>query len=396
MSLKLSIANGIASVVDYALRVGGARLHRHVVQTMFSRLPQTLLADYDLDNLEVAMLLPSYVQPDPSDRLMVERIFAAFQKAKLDQKEKSEIFMPSSLWEKHLDASYPSYPDTDIDRFHFFLSNFGSLDTYTGINFSTLVREYAKTAKSRKHFEKMVIGLKVAWWLRFESNGRDLSALSIPQHGNQCGATVNNNFIGFDSVLNEFYGRMISNFLKKDRPVVGEIGAGYGILFFFISRALSDYCYLDFDLPETLCCATYYLMKSFPHRKFLLYGESELNEKVMKEYDFIFMPSYAIKDLPDDSVDIFINMSSLGEIKPQACKMFIGEICRTAHAFWHMNHEYRRNVFEDSTTSLLNGEYPVPDEKFDLVIRYIDALNAAYKGIFDRGYDIYGYYYTRK
>ena len=131
---------------------------------------------------------------------------------------------------------------------------------------------------------------------------------------------------------------MISNFVKKDRPVVGEIGAGYGVLFYFISSALSDFCYLDFDLPETLCCATYYLMKSFPGKNFLLYGEGELNEEAIKEFDFIFMPSYVIKDLPNDSVDVFINLSSLGEMKTQTCEMFVGEICRTAHDFWHMSH----------------------------------------------------------
>ena len=189
---------------------------------------------------------------------------------------------------------------------------------------------------------------------------------------------------------------MISSFVEKSRPVVGEIGAGYGILFHFISRDLSDFCYLDFDLPETLSCATYYLMKSFPEKRFLLYGEGELDEEATREYDFIFMPSFAIRDLPNDSVDIFINMSSLGEMKPNACLAFVNEICRTSHGFWHMNHEYVRNEFEDGTASLVNGEYPVPEESFDLVVRYIDALNAAWQGVFEPGYDIYGYYYTRR
>ena len=388
----MSIANRIASVADGVLRIGGTRLHHYIVQALYSRLR----GDYVRDDLKIEMFTPSYVQPDISDRPMVERIYAAFQKAKYDQKSKDAVFMPSTLWQKVLDSCYMKYPDVTIDQFHFFLSNFGAQEKHIGITWTHLLSQYAKTLKSRKYFERMIIGQKIGWWLKFESNGRDLSVLSHPRHGNLWGAIVNDSFVSYESVLNEFYGRMISNFVKKDRPVVGEVGAGYGVLFYFIARAFSEFCYLDFDLPETLCCATYYLMKSFPQERFLLYGEGKLNEDAIKEYDFILMPSYVIKDLPNDSIDIFVNMSSLGEMKSETCRVFIREICRTAQAFWHMNHECDRQDRQEVDASLLNSEYPVLEYNFDLVIRYIDALNAVWKGTFDKDYDIYGYYYKRR
>ena len=134
-----------------------------------------------------------------------------------------------------------------------------------------------------------LIGQNIRWWLHFESRTRDLSCLSQPRYGNQCGAIVNGNFITYESVLNDFYASLICNFLgNKSKPIIGEIGGGYGVLFYFISRTFKNFCYLDFDLPESLCCATYYLLKSFPEKKFLLYGEENiLNEDVMKDYDCI-------------------------------------------------------------------------------------------------------------
>lgn len=397
MNLKQLIANGIVSAIDYPLRSFSTQLHRFVVQNMLYRLHEGLETDSVIKNLNISMMTPPYVEPDPSDRQIVERIFTAFQKAKNDQLLKDTVFMPSSYWQNFLNQSYPNYPDTTIKEFHFFLSNFGAWDRSLGINWTYLLRQHADTPRLRRHFEKAIIGRKVGWWLKFESRGRDISTLSQPQYGNQWGADVNGHFISYESVLNEFYGRMISNLIKhENRPVVGEIGGGYGILFQFISRDLSDFCYLDFDLPETLVCASYYLMKVFPTKKFLLYGEGKLNEETINGYDFILMPSYAIEALPNNSCDIFINMSSLGEMKPNTCQMFVSNICRTAKAFWHMNHEYLRIEFEDGTKSLVNSEYPVNVDEFDLLLRYIDALNAAWQGVFDLGYDIYGYYYQKR
>jgi putative sugar O-methyltransferase len=395
MNVRRLFADGVSLAIDYSLRFFSPALHRYVVETMFSRFKNDLENEPTKGDLDIEMMTPSYVAPDASDRKMVERIFNAFRLAKQDQKEKDVIFMPSTYWQSQLNSSYPINLDTNIDQFHFFLANFGASNSILGITWTYLLSQHM-TPKARKYFENSVFRRKVGWWLKFESRGRDLTNLSQPQYGNLWGARVNGNFITYESVLNEFYGQTISNFIRKDRPIVGEIGAGYGVLFYFISRKLSDFCYLDFDLPETLTCATYYLMKSFPKKAFLLYGEGKLSETALKKYDFIFMPSYTIRDLPTDSVDIFINMSSLGEMKPETCRMFVREICRTAQAFWHMNHENLRIKYGDGTESLVNLEYPISEKKFNLIIRYVDALNAAWQGAFEPGYDIYGYYYKRK
>ncbi len=189
---------------------------------------------------------------------------------------------------------------------------------------------------------------------------------------------------------------MIAGLVDGKKAVVAEIGGGYGILIYYVSRHLEAFRYAGFDLPETLCCAAYYLMKCFPGKRFLLYGEGALDGQRIPEFDFILMPSWEIRNLPDRSVDIALNMSSLGEMSPATCRALVTEICRVSNRFWHMNHELNRNSFSDGSASLLNPEYPVPAEEFRLVLRYIESVNAAYKGWFDDGYDIYGYYYERR
>ena len=420
MKVKLLTANGIVSVIDYMLSVCSAKLHHYVVQVMFSRLPKLKQAYYlinliygratgntkvpklhisdkgIINDLKIEMLTPPFIQPDISDHLMVERIFVSFLKSKNDQKDKDVIFKPSTMWQKYLDSVYPNYSETDIDEFNFFLKNFGTGSLNTGINWGWLVSKYAKTLSSRKYFEMMIIGQKIDWWLKNESKGREISALSQPRHGNQWGANVNNNFIAYESVLNEFYSREISSLVRNDRPVILEIGAGYGILFYYTSKAFKNFCYLDFDLPEVLCCATYYLMKCFPDKKFLLYGEGKMDEEAIKENDFIFMPSYVIKEIPDNSIDICINMSSLSEMKAETCRMFLREICRTSYAFWYLNYENNRSEYEDGTKGLLNKDFLVDDAKFDLIKRSVNNFNTIGGQEEEPINNDYSYYYKRK
>ncbi len=396
MNAKLRIMNAICRTADWCLRLGGTRLHDHVVRELCSTVP---FDAPDPGDPAVEILSPPPAAPASGDRPLAERILAAYRKAKKDQSGAEAVFLPSSLWQHQLDDSFAELISagvaSDVDRFHRFLANFGAAENYTGINYSTMVRDCSRTRRRARQFERLVVGQMVRWWMKSESRGRDVSALSPPRHGNQAGALVDGHFIGVDSVLNDYYGRMIAGLVGRDDAVVAEVGGGYGILACSISRHLRAFRYLGFDLPETLCCAAYYLMKCFPGKRFLLYGEAPLDGSRLPDHDFVLMPSFEIRKLPDRSVDIALNMSSLGEMRPDTCRRLVSEICRASNAFWHMNHEFRRNRFADGTESLLNPEYPVPPGEFRLLFRYIESVNALYKGRFDQGYDIYGYYYER-
>jgi len=231
------LSDMITSLLNNLLLFFGVNLRDRVARKLFALVPRGY---HDAKGLNIQLFFPSNVQPSDSDRKIVERIFSAYCLAMDDLKHQDDVYKPSCLWTGLHSLSYPNYSDINIDKFHFFLSNFGSQMTYTGINWSTTVREYTKTSRSRRYFENMIIGQKISWWLHYESRGRDISSLSQPRYGNQCGAIVNDNFITYESVLNDFYASMIGNFLgKKKRPVIGEIGAGYGILFYFISKTTS-------------------------------------------------------------------------------------------------------------------------------------------------------------
>ena len=391
--IKAPAADRASDVLAFLLRAGGENAYRNVVNALWERQPV-------FSKFDITLCIPSHVSPDAAERPLVERIFAAYRQAKLDQAKRDPVFLPSGGWKNVLDSAYAylieGFENDDIERFHYFLANFGAWEKPTGIGESWNFRKLEASDRKREHFEQRVIAQLIQWWETFESKGRSLSELTLPRFGNQGGALVDGHLILPHSVFSEFYARLLAGFVSQQRPVLGELGGGFGRLCYFLTRQFPATTYVAFDLPECLCCASYFLLMSFPDKRFLLYGEGELTRESLSEYDFILRPSFEITDLHDTSIDLFVNENSLGAMPPSACRLFVKEICRSAKAFWHRNHEVRRNSFEDGTTSLVNQEYPIDRHQFREVLRYGDVARLVGHDRSTIKNDMYWYFFRRK
>jgi hypothetical protein len=350
----------------------------------------------------VVIHCPSYVAPDPADGELVQRIFRAYRRMKEDQKTVSEYYLPSSMWQQQLDTAYTSFSvalkEEDIAKFHFFLANFGAWPIYTGIESSTLIRDNVGSPLRRFYLQNYIFLSPLKLWKWFHS-GREppLSRLTYPKHGNQSGAIINDCFVGPGSFFNEIYGSLLSNLVRGiDRPTVAELGGGYGKLAYFTLRDFPEFSFVDFDLPETVSIASYYLMKTFPDRKALLYGEADYSQSSHKDFDLIFMPAWVIDRVGAESFDLFINKNSLGEMTTSAVRNYISHIARsTKNYFFHMNHDSTRTMYDGGGSSLLGYEYPVPLDQFTLLIRYPDMGHMLFQNFIDFNSDIFIYIYGR-
>ena len=180
------------------------------------------------------------------------------------------------------------------------------------------------------------------------------------------------------------------------RPVYAELGAGYGKLAYFVLRDIQRSCFIDFDLPETLSLASYYLMKCWPEKKALLYGENEYSENSHEEYDLIFMPAFEIEKVGENSVDMFVNKNSLGEMTRESAQNYLSYITNSTKYFFHINHEIRPNIYSDDTPGLLGHEYPVPKDRLKLLFRYPDVGHLINQGKVDFNMDIFLYLYEKR
>jgi len=364
---------------------------RSLLNIVVSRNP-----DNNYNNVELSV--PNFQKSDISDLTLFERIFSAYRKAKAAQKHIDKVFQPASMWEKQLNIAYTpllnSLSSGNLDEFSYFLTNFGRWESYTGIETTTLLNLAQKSSVVAAEVSSY-IGKNLFIWDKAEANGRNLSHLSYPRYGNQAGFMIDDVFVGLGSVFNNFYGDFIARLLTKNENNILEVGGGYGKLFTFIEKNLENkksLQYIDLDIPEVLCCASYYLMKSFPNRRFALFGEHSNISEAISEADFILYPNWSIRELPDQCADIFINKNSLGEMEPEVAQLYIEEATKRVNQVWFLNHEFERNQFENGHYSLINSEFNIP-ENFTLSSRIPDPAYITHQGITG---DIYQYHYVRK
>ena len=358
---------------------------------------------HDPASSHVTLHSPDYVEPseDSDEKEIVRRIFQSFRKMKEDQKQASSAYLPSSLWKRQLDTSYShlieGLKENDLSKFHFFLANFGTWKHYHGVESNTLIRANTKSLIRRKYLANVIFIKQLKNWQWFYDNRKPISCLTYPTHGNQVGAYIDGTFVGAGSFFNEIYGSILSELIAdKNRSVVADLGAGYGKLAFFTLRNIENSCFVDFDLPETLCLAAYYLMKSWRNKKTLLYGEEEYSQDLHERYDLILMPSYEISKLGPGSIDLCMNKNSLGEMNGESVINYVGHITRATRYFFHMNHDIYPNLYDSNKRGLLGHEYPVPKDTFKLLFRYPDFGHILYQGGIDYSKDIFLYLYERR
>jgi putative sugar O-methyltransferase len=138
------------------------------------------------------------------------------------------------------------------------------------------------------------------------------SELTVPAVGNPWGYVVDNVMIGPKALRYHVLATQIQQITCDcKRPVIAEIGAGYGGTAYFVLRGQQPLTYIDFDLPEVLTIAAYYLTRTLPHRRALLYEPGfKFTTATLAEYDVILMPNWMLPALPADSVDLFLNTFS--------------------------------------------------------------------------------------
>ena len=331
---------------------------------------------------------------------IVDRIFHSFKKMKEDQKKVSKLYLPSSLWQEQLNHSYSYFAEAlklnDISKFHFFLSNFGSWKQYHGVENTTLINNKMKSVVGRLYLKNVVFFNALKNWRWVHNNRKDVSSLTYPRHGNQAGALIDNTFVGSGSFFNEIHGSLLGELIDDMIALLLPNSALIREISLFYLRNVKNSCFVDFDLPETLCLAAYYLMKSWPEKKVLLYGEEEYSKTSHDKYDLIFMPSYEIEKLDNKSIDLFLNKNSLGEMTREAAANYVHHIVSSTRYFFHLNHDVFPNVYADESAGLLAHEYPIPKELFKLIFRYPDMGHIIIDGKINYYMDIFLHLYERR
>jgi hypothetical protein len=107
---------------------------------------------------------------------------------------------------------------------------------------------------------------------------------------------------------------------QSERPVIVEVGAGYGGLAYQLKRCVQRPCaYVIVDIPEILFWSAVFLRVNDPDKSFYIYRPGNDNSEDLQEacakYDYLFIPNYrsqAISNLKH--IDLMLNLLSFQEM----------------------------------------------------------------------------------
>ena len=329
--------------------------------------------------------IAGHVLESSASKEQITRIIDSYKLMKEAQKLASKVYLPSEHWQIYITNFFRDIESAIRNNEHKliagFLMNFLRNRSY-GISLESSMRFRFQTQKLA-----YIAALKemYSFW-KFCNPESSIEKLAMPLVGNPRGYYINGHFVNTASFFNGSRVFGLTPLLSGvQRPVVAEIGGGYGPTAYFFLNSIENMTYMDFDLPETLIFIFYFLSSVFPKKKFLLYGEREFDEACAGLYDIILMPNFEIEKLTENSVDLFINEASFGEMNKSTVENYISHISRCCRGYFsHLNHEYFADTHSDDP-GLKAKDYPVREEDFILVYRAPDMAHFLFqRAIFGR------------
>ncbi|MDQ2834406.1 MAG: putative sugar O-methyltransferase [Acidobacteriota bacterium] len=327
--------------------------------------------NYRLDLVQEGFAPRPGVQQD--DSVILKRIIAAYKKSKIDQHSAAEAFNVSNEWlpiyERRLGAVMNALLSENIGDLQRMYQNFFRDPCSFGLvglpvdmqkNFfrgriSTKYKKYALADVLHRY----------ELWKKRTRNAYPTTVLASPLVGNPFGYSMDGVFVRSGGDYHHYYSHAIKHLVEpKSSKTVVELGGGFGGLAYFLGRDIPGITYIDFDLPEAIALASYYLMKALPDHSITLYGEGDLTDASFTRPGIFMLPSFEIMKMPAKSIDVSFNSYSLAEMSPATIRLYIQQIARiTRGYFLHINHNKNAVLTADN--------FGVEGHGFNLVSREI-------------------------
>ncbi|HEV2117119.1 MAG TPA: putative sugar O-methyltransferase [Terriglobales bacterium] len=309
-----------ARIARERLRVNLQR--RHFASTSYNHFR----ADprYDLQNVTKGFV-PRFADSGSEDTQLLQRICTAYGKALADQRFAPRCYEPTEWWKEiqrcALGPVMHALRNSNIEALRGMYRNFfrdpcgGGL---VGIPFGTLKAYFQASMKDV--YRRTYLGdalYRIDYWTAQTGGRFNLSDLRSPAIGNPFGVLIDGTLVRSASEFQHYCAHQILK-LRSGRGVVAEIGGGYGGLAYYLLRDSEAVTYVDFDVPESIALASYYLLKAFPSMRFVLYGEKALTPETLSTSDVVLMPLFELPKLPISSVQVTFSSHALSDLTPGA------------------------------------------------------------------------------
>jgi hypothetical protein len=138
---------------------------------------------------------------------------------------------------------------------------------------------------------------------------------------------------------------------RGTRPLVVEIGGGWGGFAYQFKTLFPHVRYVIVDLPELFLFSAVYLMTVFPDARCSFVSSREAAGEMDDDADFVFVSNGAFDRLPLDRIDLGINMVSFQEMATAQVRAYLDWLHRSrTRAVYSLNRD--RSFYNDELTSV--------------------------------------------
>jgi putative sugar O-methyltransferase len=266
-------------------------------------------------------------RPSCSSRLLLDRIMAAYQAGKRDQQGAGKEYQANGEWASRIQRKMATLSAQDLSQI---LDNFFRNEMFGGL------ADYATPASLRQRLARISFVNHMLHDYRVWSQltGKSVEAVRTPVVGNPFGYEING-ILATPGCFRRHYMAQKAVSLADREGIIAEIGGGYGELAYFalLSPGIR---YLDFDLPEVLLIASYWLCQAMPNVNIALYGEGDPHCVLADptKYDAVLYPNFCLPYLRDCSTDVFVNARSLSEMHLLTIREYLKHVARSCRRYF--------------------------------------------------------------
>ena len=295
---------------------------------------------YDLENVTKGFL-PRLADSRDGDAKLLQRICHAYSRAANDQRCAPPCYGPTGWWKELrqscLGPAIRALRNGDISALQFMYSNFfrdPCAAGLVGVPFGMWTAYFQGPIRDIHRRSYLGDALyRVDYWASQTNGCFRLSDLAGPEIGNPFGVMIEGTLVRNGSDYHHYCARQIVK-LTSGQCVVAEIGGGYGGLAYYLIRDAPGVTYVDFDVPESIALASYFLLKAFPALRFMLYGEKELTEDTLAQSDVVLLPLFAMPKLSEKSVHLTFSSHALSDLAPNAVADYMHVIARSTSEYF--------------------------------------------------------------
>lgn len=190
-----------------------------------------------------------------------------------------------------------------------------------------------------------------------------LMRLSEPREGNPPEISRDGRLISQDlaNAVLEYQAILHPALDRREVRTIMELGPGYGRTAYVFLTLQPGCRYVLVDIPPALYVAQRYLSAIFGDRRIFRFRSFDRYEDVRTELsaaDIAFLTPNQLEFLPDKSVDLFLNISSLHEMRMDQIRYYFGEIDRLTRKYFYYK-QWKDTVIPFENERITESDYPV-------------------------------------